>query len=53
MREPSPIHDARENSIRDEWDEELKNYHVQCVIQTIVAVLLLAALIGLVVNTTR
>lgn len=53
MREPSQIHNPRESSVPDEWDEELTDYRVQCLIQIIVAALLLAAMIGLVVNMTK
>lgn len=53
MREPSQIHDARKGAASDEWDEELTDYRVQCLIQIIVAALLLAVMIGLVVNMTK
>lgn len=56
MREPSQIHDPRESSygsVPDEWDEELTDYRVQCLIQIVVAAILLAVLIGLALNMTR
>jgi hypothetical protein len=56
MREPSQIHDPRESSdgsVPDEWDQELADYRVQCLIQIVVAAILLAALVGLVLSMTR